>query len=678
MSCRLLHSVYFLAYKISVNRAKSKISLDIFSDGVHLYKINITFVTIFLKITTMVDYDKMVADARDELFACVMRQGFSSEEIASVHRAYALAEEAHRPQRRKSGEPYILHPIAVAMIVANEIGLGAEPICAALLHDVVEDTDYTLKEIREMFGEDVATLVNVVTKKKKNHYETSLQVDNYKQMLQSIHYDIRALLLKLADRLHNMRTLKSMLPHKQLKIASETDYFYAPLANRLGLYQVKTELENLSFRYRQPNEYEETRGYIARYVANHEAAAEAWMKPIRELLALRGINATVVCEPRSAYSIWAKMQEDSIPLREVEHIRIVHINYDNWRELGMTEKEMALFIYSLITNLYSEKPSSMNSYLDVPKDNNYRSLHCKLMGNEGRWMEVHIASTEMRKISNRGCLVGREHNVERWLDNFRRVLKELAEQGKSGGFMEDVRSTFYEDDIYVFTPKGKMVVLPKGATAIDFAFEIHNQVGEQMKFAIINDKLCSVKTKLQKGDRVRIGTDDTPSIDASWLDHVITYKARVGIRRYLHKHSESVGDLVLCPDCKPISGDEVIGFRLPDGRIEVHQCHCRKAIGMAAEAGDSIEKTVDMRQFEKMSFPVQFHVESVNKDQLLLTIVSLVSEKMKLSLGNLHSTIEDDIVSTDFEVFVHSHNDISQLKDALTALPHVYGLRTQF
>ncbi len=627
----------------------------------------------------MIDYDKMVTDARDELFACVEKRRFNAEEIDSVHRAYALAEEAHRPQRRKSGEPYILHPIAVAMIVANEIGLGAEPICAALLHDVVEDTDHTVKEIREMFGDDVATLVNVVTKKKKKHYETSLQVDNYKQMLQSIHYDIRALLIKLADRLHNMRTLKSMLPHKQLKIASETDYFYAPLANRLGLYQVKTELENLSFRYRQPNEYEEVKNYITRYVEKHAAAAEAWMKPIREVLALRGINATVVCEPRSAYSIWAKTQEDSISLSEVEHIRIVHINYENWRELEMNEKEMALFIYSLITNIYSEKPSSMNSYLDVPKDNNYRSLHCKLMGNEGRWMEVHIASTEMREISNHGCLIGRERNVERWLDNFRRVLKELADQGKSGVFMEDVRSTFYEDDIYVFTPQGKMVVLPKGATAIDFAFEIHNKVGEQMKFAVINDRLCSVKTKLQKGDRVRIGTDETPSIDASWLDHVITYKARAGIRRYLNRHSSlSVGDLVLCPECKPISGDEVIGFRLPDGRTEVHQCHCRKAISMAAEAGDSIEKEVDMREFEKMSFPVKFHVESVNKNQLLLTIVSLVSEKMGLSLGNLHSTIEDDIVSTDFEVFVHSHDDISQLKNALTALPHVYGLRTQF
>ena len=645
---------------------------------IHLFKIFLTFVLVILKHTTMVDYDKMVADARDELFACVAQRRFSEEEVARVHGAYALAEEAHRPQRRKSGEPYILHPIAVAMIVANEIGLGAGPICAALLHDVVEDTDHTVKELRELFGEDVATLVNVVTKKKKKHYETSLQVDNYKQMLQSIHYDIRALLLKLADRLHNMRTLTSMLPHKQLKIASETDYFYAPLANRLGLYQVKTELENLSFRYRQPNEYDEVKSYIAHYVEEHAAAVEEWMEPIRKVLSLRGINATVTCEARSAHSIWSKMREDHISLREVEHIRIVHINYDNWKELEMTEKEMALFIYSLITNIYSEKPGSMNSYLDVPKDNNYRSLHCKLMGNEGRWMEVHIASTKMMEISNHGCLVGRERNVDRWIDNFRRVLKELAEQGKSGVFMEDVRSAFYEDDIYVFTPQGKMVVLPKGATAIDFAFEIHNKVGEQMKFAIINDKLCSVKTKLQKGDRVRIGTDESPSIDASWLNHVVTYKARAGIRRYLHRHPMKVGDLMLCPDCKPISGDEVIGFRLPDGRIEVHQCHCRKAISMAAEAGDSILEKVDMREFEQMTFPVQFHVESVNKDQLLLTIVSLVSEKMGLSLGNLHSTIEDDIVSTDFEVYVYSHDDISTLKETITALPHVYGLRTQF
>ena len=621
------------------------------------------------------DFDRLVNEEKNKLFACVERR-FEEEEVKRVYRAYELAEEAHRPQRRKSGEPYILHPIAVAMIVANEIGLGANPICAALLHDVVEDTDHTVKEIRELFGEDVATLVNVVTKKKKKHYETSLQVDNYKQMLQSIHYDIRALLLKLADRLHNMRTLKSMLPHKQLKIASETDYFYAPLAHRLGLYQVKTELENLSFRYRQPNEYDEVKNYIEHYVEEHAAAAEEWMKPIREVLALRGINATVTCEPRSAYSIWAKMREDRISLREVEHIRIVHINYDNWKEQNMPEKEMALLIYSLVTNIYTEKPGSMNSYLDVPKDNNYRSLHCKLMGNEGRWMEVHIASTDMMEISNHGCLVGRERNVDRWIDNFRHVLKELAEQGKNGGFMEDVRSTFYEDDIYVFTPQGQMVVLPKGATAIDFAFEIHNKVGEQMKFAVINDKLCSVKTKLQKGDRVRIGTDEVPSIEPSWLDHVITYKARVGIRRYLNRHAAKEGNLLLCPVCKPISGDEVIGFRLPDGRTEVHQCHCRKAIEKAAEAGDSIEKEVNMREFEQMSFPVQFHVESVNKDQLLLAIVSLVSQKMRLSLGNLHSTIEDDIVSTDFEVYVHSHDDISQLKNAIADLPDVYGLRT--
>lgn len=619
----------------------------------------------------------MVSDAKKELFDCVDKRGFTSEEIDRVHRAYDLAEEAHRPQRRKSGEPYILHPIAVAMIVANEIGLGANPICAALLHDVVEDTDHTVKEIREMFGEDVAMLVNVVTKRKADKYETSLQVDNYKQMLQSIHYDIRALLLKLADRLHNMRTLDSMLPHKRLKIASETDYFYAPLANRLGLYRIKTELENLSFRYRLPNEYDEVKGQIARYVKAHADAAEAWMTPLRDALERRGIEATVVCEPRSAYSIWAKMQEDSIAFSEVEHIRIVHIVYKNWKQKQMSEKEMALLVYSIVSNIYTEKPGSMNSYLDVSKDNNYRSLHCKLMGNEGRWMEVHIASSEMRRIANIGCLVEREHGVDRWIENFRVVLKEIAEQGKNGGFMEDVRSTFYEDDIYVFTPKGKMVVLPKGATAIDFAFEIHNKVGEQMKFAVINDKLCSAKTVLRKGDRVRIGTDEVPSIDKSWLDSVVTYKARNGIRRFLNHQANKVNEEFLrCPICKPIFGDEIIGFKLSDGRTEVHQCHCRKAIEKAAQSGDCIVEDVSMAQFEQMAFPIHFHVKSVNKDQLLLTIVSLISDRMALSLGNLHSTIVDDIVSTDFEVYVHSHSEIQELKDAIAALPNVYGLRS--
>lgn len=619
----------------------------------------------------------MVSDAKKELFDCVDKRGFTSEEIDRVHRAYDLAEEAHRPQRRKSGEPYILHPIAVAMIVANEIGLGANPICAALLHDVVEDTDHTMKEIREMFGEDVAMLVNVVTKRKADKYETSLQVDNYKQMLQSIHYDIRALLLKLADRLHNMRTLDSMLPHKRLKIASETDYFYAPLANRLGLYRIKTELENLSFRYRLPNEYDEVKGQIARYVKAHADAAEAWMAPLRDALERRGIEATVVCEPRSAYSIWAKMQEDSIAFSEVEHIRIVHIVYKNWKQKQMSEKEMALLVYSIVSNIYTEKPGSMNSYLDVSKDNNYRSLHCKLMGNEGRWMEVHIASSEMRRIANIGCLVEREHGVDRWIENFRVVLKEIAEQGKNGGFMEDVRSTFYEDDIYVFTPKGKMVVLPKGATAIDFAFEIHNKVGEQMKFAVINDKLCSAKTVLRKGDRVRIGTDEVPSIDKSWLDSVVTYKARNGIRRFLNHQANKVNEEFLrCPLCKPIFGDEIIGFKLSDGRTEVHQCHCRKAIEKAAQSGDCIVEDVSMAQFEQMAFPIHFHVKSVNKDQLLLTIVSLISDRMALSLGNLHSTIVDDIVSTDFEVYVHSHSEIQELKDAIAALPNVYGLRS--
>jgi GTP pyrophosphokinase len=222
-----------------------------------------------------------------------------------------------------------------------------------------------------------------------------------------------------------------------------------------------------------------------------------------------------------------------------------------------------------------------------------------------------------------------------------------------------------------------MIVLPKGSTAIDFAFEIHNKIGEQMKFAVINDKLCSVKTVLRKGDRVRIGTDSTPSIDKSWLDHVITYKARNGIRRFLNHQSNKVYEEFLrCPVCKPIFGDEIIGFKLSDGRTEVHQCHCRKAIEKAAQSGDCIIEEVSMAEFEQMAFPIRFHIKSVNKDQLLLTIVSLISDRMALSLGNLQSTIVDDIVSTDFEVFVHSHSEIQELKDAIAALPNVYGLRT--
>lgn len=606
------------------------------------------------------------------------RMSQSEEDKALITKAFNLANGAHANMRRKSGEPYILHPIAVAKIATTEIGLGTKSIVSALLHDVVEDTDFTVEDIRLQFGDKIANIVDGLTKiAGVFDGQTDLQAENFKKIIMTMADDLRVIFIKLADRLHNMRTLDSMLPHKRLKIASETDYFYAPLANRLGLYRIKTELENLSFRYRLPNEYDEVKGQIARYVKAHADAAEAWMAPLRDALERRGIEATVVCEPRSAYSIWAKMQEDSIAFSEVEHIRIVHIVYKNWKQKQMSEKEMALLVYSIVSNIYTEKPGSMNSYLDVSKDNNYRSLHCKLMGNEGRWMEVHIASSEMRRIANIGCLVEREHGVDRWIENFRVVLKEIAEQGKNGGFMEDVRSTFYEDDIYVFTPKGKMVVLPKGATAIDFAFEIHNKVGEQMKFAVINDKLCSAKTVLRKGDRVRIGTDEVPSIDKSWLDSVVTYKARNGIRRFLNHQANKVNEEFLrCPVCKPIFGDEIIGFKLSDGRTEVHQCHCRKAIEKAAQSGDCIVEDVSMAQFEQMAFPIHFHVKSVNKDQLLLTIVSLISDRMALSLGNLHSTIVDDIVSTDFEVYVHSHSEIQELKDAIAALPNVYGLRS--
>ncbi|MBQ3576499.1 MAG: bifunctional (p)ppGpp synthetase/guanosine-3',5'-bis(diphosphate) 3'-pyrophosphohydrolase, partial [Coprobacter sp.] len=467
----------------------------------------------------------MVRNQRDTFFANAAKR-FSEEEMSLIRKGFAFAEMAHINQKRKAGDPYITHPLAVASIICDELKLGVNPIIAALLHDVVEDTNHTIEEIKAGFGSDIAFLVDVLTKKKRDKYETSKQVDNFQQMLNSIHYDIRALLIKLADRLHNMRTLKSMKPEKQIKIAGETDYFYAPLANRLGLYKVKSELENLSLQYRSPHEYEDIKKQIDNYAEAHASAAKKWIRKIEERLEENGIKAQIDCDKRTVYSIWSKMHSKNISFKEVEHIRVINITFENWEELGLTEKRLALRIYSILTDLYIEKPGSLNNYIDTPKENGYHSLHCKLMGNEGRWMEVHIQSTSMRERSYYGCLVERETGVEGWIAKFRDILKDISFHGKESGFsIESVIRTFYNDDIVVFSPNGTQFILPSGASALDFAYEIHSNIGEHAQYAIINDKLKSIFTKLQHGDRVRIGSETSHHPKEFWLDHVVTYKA---------------------------------------------------------------------------------------------------------------------------------------------------------
>lgn len=623
-------------------------------------------------------YSKEVNDDIDMLFKNIS-DSFSCEDISKLKEALVFAEEAHADQRRKGGEPYITHPIAVARIVSEELKLGLNPIIVALLHDVVEDTPHTIEEIKERFGDDVAFLVDILTKKKREKYITSKQVDNFQQMLNSIHYDIRALLIKLADRLHNMRTLKSMKPEKQMKIAGETDYFYAPLANRLGLHKIKTELENLSLKYRSPHVYNYIEEETSKYVTKHEEKLEEWLEPIRQKLIENNIKATVTCDKRSSYSIWKKMQEKNISFKEVENIRIVQITFTNWDEVGITEKRQVLRIYSILTDLYTEKPNSFSNYIDTPKENGYHSLHCKLMGNEGRWMEVHIQSSIMYNLSNYGCLTEKESGVEVWIEKFKDVLKDIAFHSKEGGFIENVIKTFYNDDIVVFSPNDKTINMPRNATALDFAYEIHSNIGNHASYAIINDKLSSIYTPLVNGDRVKIGTNEKCEPQDKWLQNAITYKAQQRIKQDLRnrkakENNNTTSQYIICKVCEPLPGDEVIGFRNADNTLTVHKCFCQIAVSEAAQRGDVIE-SVDLTHDKNRVHPITILIRGVDKDGFLLGLIKEISEKQQLSIISINSTTTDNIIDCTVVLSVHSINELHNIENAIREMDNIYEVR---
>ena len=614
----------------------------------------------------MQNYDKMIQKKAQIVFA-EMKKRVSAEDMARIRAAFELAREAHAEQKRKSGEPYIIHPIAVATIVAIELKLGANPVIAAFLHDVVEDTDYTMDDIRQRFGDDVAFLVSVVTKKSTGNYEISKQVDNYKQMLNSIHYDIRALLVKLADRLHNMRTLSSMRPDKQMKIAGETDFFYAPLANRLGLYNVKIELENLSFRYRCPHEYELIAGLIQKDKDSQQERLTAFTEIIREVLKQNGIDAQINIVYRAPYSIWRKMRKSGddfshIPFRHV--VEVIFSCADKEQE-----KDMVLHIYSRLTNAFNEKPCGIINYIDSPKENGYQSFHVQLLSNYGCWEEVHISSERMARASQLGVVAERsEDNVRRWIDKFRTVLKDLEFHQKEGDFIENVVTTFYNDDILVFTPKGKPVNLPKWATALDFAFEIHSHIGEHAHYARINGQLASIKTELHRGDIVEIGTnaDITPRPD--WMEHVLTYKAKGFLKRYFAKQEKS--NFHFCSNCHPIPGEEVIGFKETDGTITVHKRNCPIAIGLASQKGDSIV-SVGYKESHAALYPVAIQILAVDRYHLLSDMIDSITNELNLSIGSLTTNTVDCIVNCTITFSVHSFGELQTIISHIAAIDGV-------
>lgn len=474
---------------------------------------------------------ELIKNAFEDLMAN-LRPGTSKESRQLIRKAFDFANEAHNGVKRRSGEPYILHPIAVARIAAKEIGLGTKSVVAALLHDVVEDTDYTVDDIASLFSPKIASLVDGLTKiSEVMGADTSKQAESFRKMILTLADDVRVILIKIADRLHNMRTLESMPEHKQVKIAGETLYIYAPLAHRMGLHAIKTELEDLSMKYEHPEEYEVIARKIAVYHREYSDLLENFIGPIRKSLDRNGYEYTLTARTKSVYSVWLKMQKQNISFDEIYDLLAVRVVFTPKPE--QPEKWQCWNIYSLITDLYRPKPERIRDWISTPKANGYEALHLTVMGPEGQWFEVQIRSQRMDEIAEKGWAAhwkykteGGEGNSE--LDKWLAGIKEMLEQPDSDAleFLDEFKLNLYTKEIRVFTPKGYMKTLPKGATALDFAYEIHTEIGNTCIGAKVNHRLVPMSYKLQSGDQVEILTSDKQTPQKEWLDFVITAKAR--------------------------------------------------------------------------------------------------------------------------------------------------------
>ncbi len=462
-----------------------------------------------------------------------------------IDKAFRFANEAHREMYRNSGEPYIIHPIVVARIVNQEIGLGAKSVAAALLHDVVEDTDITLEEIDKEFGPKIASLIDGLTKISGtyNKETNSLQAENFRKMLLTLSDDFRVILIKIADRLHNMRTLDAMPEHKKMKIAGETIYLYAPLAHRLGLFAIKTELEDLSFKFRHPRIYDE----IARKVKLDEkknlALINRFSLPIIDALNNSMIIFDISGRFKSIYSIWKKMQTKSVPFEEVFDLLAVRIVFEPSPELS--ERAQCWQIYSLITDIYTPKPDRIRDWISRPKQNGYEALHLTVMGPEGRWVEVQIRSQRMDDVAERGIaahwkykgdLSLSESELDRWLKHIREMLANPMSDPLT--FLDEFKMSLFSAEIMVFTPKGLLINLPKGASALDFAYEIHTDIGNRAIGAKVNYRLSPISTTLQSGDQVEVITSNIARPEKEWLEFVHTAKARTAIKDALRDETK--------------------------------------------------------------------------------------------------------------------------------------------
>lgn len=708
------------------------------------------------------------------------------KKVEIITKAFNFAKQAHKGVRRRSGEPYILHPIAVARIACCEIGLGSTSICSALLHDVVEDTDYTVEDIENLFGAKIAQIVDGLTKISGGIFgdRASAQAENFKKLLLTMNDDIRVILIKIADRLHNMRTLGSMLPSKQYKIAGETLYIYAPLANRLGLNRIKTELEDLSFKYEHPETYQQIQEKLQETQAERDSVFEEFTAPIREQLDKMNIPYRIQARIKSPYSIWNKMQNKHITFEEIYDILAVRIIFTPRNE----EEELndCFDIYVAISKIYKPHPDRLRDWVSHPKANGYQALHVTLMSNKGQWIEVQIRSERMNDVAEQGFAAhwkykeggGSEDEGElsKWLKTIKEILDDS--QPDALDFLDTIKLNLFASEIFVFTPKGEIKTMPQNCTALDFAFSIHTFLGSHCIGAKVNHKLVPLSHKLQSGDQVEILTSKSQKVQPSWINFATTAKAKAKIQSILKRerrecqqcgeemlhdflrkegieptdenikklctlHKVKGADELACqigqkvivlgetdsnelkdkpsaaswkkyisfafgtsksktaetqtpapaleidkkkilkltPDaiqknyiiadcCKPIPGDDVLGYIDDNNRIIIHKRQCPIAAQLKTSFGNRL-LAVQWETGKALNFLVNVYIKGIDSIGILNQVTQIISQQLNVNIHKLNIESNDGIFEGRIQLYVHDVDDVNTICSNLKKIENI-------
>ncbi len=723
---------------------------------------------------TQQDKELILASYQKLLVSC--KRSNTPETKAMIDKAFHFAWDAHRGIRRKSGEPYIIHPIEVAEIAAKEIGLGTKSVVAALLHDVVEDTEYTVEDMAHHFGEEVASIVNGLTKMTGafNQGTTSMQAENFRKMLMTLADDIRVIILKIADRLHNMRTLSSMPPRKQMKIAGETLLIFAPLAHRFGLYRIKSELEDLSLMYEHPEDYKRISDEIKSKENEQIEILNQIIIPLKKKLNDNNVICTIKNRPRSIFSIWNKIENNKIKLQNIYDNPVIRVIFKPQEDIP--EKNQCWNIYALITDIYKPKPDRIRDWMTTPKANGYEALHITVMGPMGQWVEVQICSNRMNEIAERGFITHSRHNtdseseLDKWLKNVREIL--VNPESDAATFVSEFCLNLFSQEIQVFTPKGLIKILPKHASVLDFAYEIHSDVGNQCIGGKINGKLVPISHTLKHGDQVEIITSDTQKPKKEWIKYVVTAKAKTNIKNefkaerkeliqsgnkkleeYLHSIGLAINSRVtkklmehyqfsnkdelflnfgssklklneieniikkksqnkfikywklqlfgldnkkakptkpeidkkkpflleetmleekyqIATCCKPIPGDDVVGYVDMANNVTIHKRKCPNAIKLMSSQGDRILEA-NWKSHQLMSFLAIIELHGIDKMGIVNDITSVISKDHHVNMRSVHFESHNGIFEGLIHLYVYSTED---LKNLIKKLQTIKGL----